>query len=78
MTLLEAIKAGRLRLRRPAWPADAYLEVVTTSGHIATLWADLYSPREQAAIGEPTPQRVLMCDDETDDYEPVEEDDAAE
>jgi hypothetical protein len=70
MTLLEAVKAGIIRVRRKTWiTPTAYLKL----GYDAQVGlypvAHLYEREAQKSIGEPTPQVVNSDDYWEDDYE---------
>jgi len=70
MTLLEAVKAGIIRVRRKTWiTPTAYLKL----GYDAQVGlypvAHLYERETQKSIGEPTPQVVNSHDYWDDDYE---------
>ena len=59
MSMNEAVAKGITRLRDPNWPDDAYVRIdLFRDGHGP--WVHLYSPREQEAIGKPTPQDLLF------------------
>lgn len=68
MTLTEATQQGIARLRRPMWAHEnAYLKLQIRNG-LRGPWAELWSRDEQQLIEAPTPQRIMMIGDQTDDY----------
>ena len=79
MTIGEAAKRGIRKIRKPVWTRLAHLEIVLVNGGADGygVWADLYDPWGQKAIGQPTPQKVLLSmlysEDEDDWEEYVEE-----
>lgn len=70
MNIKEATQKGICRLRRPMWvPDECYIKIDLIAGGYGP-WGHLFSRKEQAMIGEPTPQNFLVIGDATDDYEP--------
>lgn len=60
MTLSEATKAGITRLRMPIWANPrAYGRIDILDGFMGP-WFHLFDRQTQEAIGEPTPQTILV------------------
>lgn len=76
MTLAALVRQGCAAVRKPDWFRDSRLCLTlyrdADGQWCRGVWADLYSP-EQAVLGLPTPQHVLLIQDEDDDWEPCEE-----
>jgi hypothetical protein len=70
MTLLEAVKAGIIRVRRKTWiTPSAYLKLMYDAQVGLYPVAHLYERESQKSIGEPTPQVVFVRDYYQKDYE---------
>jgi hypothetical protein len=72
MTIKEAVENKIYRLRRPMWPESAYIKLAPVDEYIGP-WAYLYDRQTQSAIGEPTPQTVLVigaAHEYCNDFEP--------